>query len=189
MRKYLDGNMLYPYNEIRKTRNTMDCKWVLMHCDHGDTVHHPVVCKSFQEVPETLQKLMITKHALPLTPALTHCMDSMVKWGSRMDFDWHCDVVELIAFTITDGMPVDKKQIVSDCIETKMAGLVHQFCSANSANACLLMHEWKDFFERFWIAEGDMFVSLVVASEGFISNRISQLQAPTNPQPVLSRSA
>ena len=181
MKGYLDGNLIYPYNELVKTRDTMYCKWVIMQSERAnpnlgavETVYHKVLCKAF--TPDTVQKLMITKHALPLPPDLSYCMDEMDAWGADMDKPWYCDVVGMLAFTVEDGIPVNRKGIVLDSIDIKMRMMVYTYFAPPSNTAHMLMEDWIDWFYVKWDTDTQSFKQLYIDSCNYMNTMLATMQ-------------
>jgi hypothetical protein len=48
-------------------------------------------------------------------------MDDIVVWCASMDNKWHSNVVQLLAFTVDDDLPVSKKVMVKECSEIKVS--------------------------------------------------------------------
>jgi hypothetical protein len=190
MKSFMDkGNFIYPFNEIRKTRSTMECKWVILSSEveeTAQTVYHTVLCASLPE--DTLQDLMISQHAVPLPSDLSYCMDNMHDWGQDMDMEWYCGVVQMLASTAQDGFCVNKKGIVRDSLEIKVMALIHLYYGVGSPTAYLLMHGWADLFDNLWRTTDRDFYQLYLCSTQYINNRIHQIQNPVV-QPVLPTSS
>ena len=121
---------------------------------------------------------MISKHALPLPFDLSYCMDNMLQWGQSMDREWFYDVVQMLAFTVEDGIPVNKRGIVRDATELKVQVMIHTYYGVGTNQAYLLLKEWEDYFDIMWQNSAQNFNELTVTTTQYIGYRIHQLRHP-----------
>jgi hypothetical protein len=166
-------------SDMRITRNSFVCQWVLLKSTNRQarnvtllrTEYNPVLSSSFPSME--LQDLIIQGRALPLPPDLDTVMDTMVVWGHNKHYEWYCDVLEFLAFTITTGVKVSKKQVVRDCIQYQVDAIIHAYIDANSPMATALVHEWKEHYEHAYSESQDM-RALMVGTQQFVLYRTLQ---------------
>ena len=183
MRKWLDkGNInVYPMNEIIKTRNMMECKWVLLYSDElGDTAYHCVLCSSMKL--NCLQEMMISGHALPMPKPLEYCLEETMRWGKDYDLEYYQQVLQMLAFTAQDNIPVNTKGIVSDAVDILVRIEVFEFYGIGSPESVMLLTQFGDEFDSIWEINGGSFLEVAAESLHYIQYRIQQLQhAPAPP--------
>ena len=119
----------YPYCELKKTRNRYYIKWVIL-CGSKSSIPRQrtpleaVLSSSFDK--DTLQHLLLSKQAMPLTPSMSDIMDWMSSWGRSKSNTWYEDVVELFMFYCQEKIPVSDKRLVEDVISLKVKEQCHR---------------------------------------------------------------
>jgi hypothetical protein len=76
----MTNSNVYPYNNLKPTRNSFFCKWVLLKGrDKGVTVNFPVLANGIPNA--VLLDLICSGEGKPLPPELSQIMDDMYWWG------------------------------------------------------------------------------------------------------------
>ena len=197
MKDFLASHNGYPYNEIVSTRNSIVCKWVILHSEQGQTagifpwqtVYHTVLTKSLPA--DTVQELIVSGHALPLTPDMNDIMDKMTVWGQENSKHWHNDVVDFLAFTINEGIPMTRQQLVKEVIGLKVHVLIHTWFGVNSGEANMLVAEWEAYFDSEWQTGSQELCELTVRCDQYTKYRIAQVRyhAVQHPLPSVNVSS
>ena len=179
-RDFLDANNnKYPYNEMRKTRNSYVCKWVLLksstrqaaQVQSVQTEYKAVLTSSFPSC--ILEEFLVRESALPLTPHLNPIMDDMEVWGRSRSYDWYCDVLNLLAHTIRRGVSVQGKKIMRYCIEYEVKALIYSRLPFYSPAAKLILLEWRQYYDVTFTTSSKL-NELTVASVQFVLYRMAQ---------------
>ena len=98
-------------------------------------------------------------------------------WGQRKSYDWYCDVLELLHFTLSGDEDIGRKQIVSQVIELQVAAVVYKSFAYNSHVPLILMDDWKyNFFHKRYTGEESLF-DLTVQSEQRVPYRMAQFMS------------
>ena len=80
MKAFLDANPVYPFTEIRKSRNTLEVKYVLLKQHEEHTVYNsyysPLLASCLPS--SMLQQLIVEGKALPLTKEMDYLLYEMI---------------------------------------------------------------------------------------------------------------
>jgi hypothetical protein len=179
-KSFLDNNNRYPWNEIRKTRTSFVCKWVLLRSTarqanevtNCQTEFNSVLSSSFPQ--DMLEQHLMSGRMFPLTPDFNGIMDDMHVWGQRKSYEWYCDVLELLHSALTGDADVGRKQIVSEVIELQLTATIYMYFAYNSPVAKIVLEEWNQFFHKRYTRSLSV-AELTIQSEQLVIYRIAQL--------------
>ena len=177
MNEWMDnGHWHYPYNEIRKTRSTMECEWILMASTQpNQRVYHACLVKAFDT--DILQDLMITGHAIPMCPNLEYCLVKMMDWGESYDKEWYNSVVRMLYLIAVDFDPLTKKEVCGFAIQEKILHEVHTHFVAGTLHcACLTCDWWKKYDNEIWDETGGDFPQAAIRSFQYLRYKLLQVQ-------------
>ena len=155
----------FPYNQVRKTRRTFHVKWLVLACTNTSYVTLPscVVDK------KTLNHLIITKQAWPLTTEMDEIIDYMECWGRQQDPVWYSQVVDWVAYICREGIKRDHAGLLYDCIALRVRRMLYlHLGSVTSRTARRLFTRWREYFFREYANGYSEFSVLKAASVLFI---------------------
>jgi len=115
-----------PCSEAKSTRNGCCCKWVILqsrgrNCDeicvgHGRLHALPTVCID----SGSLQELILSKSAIPLTGDLEDVHDCMSIWGRGISEHWH----QLVLALMCGQEKRTRKQSCRLCVQIRVNDLI-----------------------------------------------------------------
>ena len=97
----------FPCKEIRVTRNKCHPKWLMLNSNSepGMCLHRgglfPLLASTMDS--ETVQRLIMSRQALPLPPDFSAVLDDMHHWGRSVNPLWCCKTLELFVVLPFDG--------------------------------------------------------------------------------------
>ena len=173
-----NGNFVCPFNDIRKTRETMECEWVLMMSQlPTHSLYHCIMVAAFDT--DTLQDLFISKHALPVTKAIEYTLKGMMDWGDQFDREWYSKTISMLWNLGWDDEEFNsKKQVFAFAIQDKIFEEIHTYFAWNTLTAATLFCDWHDTFHKgtLWVEDGGDFPNLVMSNIQWIKHKVNQVR-------------
>jgi hypothetical protein len=147
----------WPYNEVLQTRQHFHPKWIFLR-----GYHHEIIWSqpcSFKAIPstffhkETLNSLILTKEAVPLTEELDDIMDCMECWGRGLNQCWYFKVVDCLGRILNQGPKVPKALVLKQCIKYRVEDILSEFW--NSVDAPYTdVADFETYFDSLDISSG-----------------------------------
>ena len=134
----------FPYNQVKKTRNSFHTKWLLL-ANVDKYIAIPSHCIDNQ----TQNHLIITYQALPTTQDMDPIIEHMERW-ERSDPVWHRQVIDWIAFICREGVKRDQYGLVYDCVAFKVRKAIYQHIGCQWELTGRLFHRWSEKFCKKW---------------------------------------
>lgn len=104
---------VYPWNRIKKTRNSFYCRWIIT---TGPTtslfdrsIHHIVGTSTLPNGYVT--SLIVEKVAIPVPPELDDIIDTMDYWGVRVSGLWKLKVIHVLVKKLKSGEETSRKSM------------------------------------------------------------------------------
>ncbi|CAB9500723.1 expressed unknown protein [Seminavis robusta] len=174
-KEWLDVNSRYPFNEIRKTRQSYELKYVLL-MDETDRANRysQYFCLKVKYLPSVMiEQLIMEEKAVPMTPDMTWILETMTGWGVRQSSEWYHEVLALLALTVEEGDPVTKKELCRLIVRPLMReALYNQFGVWQWEARELLLSEWTYWFNtECWRKHKHNLSGMVVSSQQYIAHR------------------
>jgi hypothetical protein len=156
-----DKGNSYPYNAIRKTRNGIYPKWVLLASSQPHALFRrngfhllPTSCLSNQGI----QNITVSGEGIPLPPEYDQVIWSMQYWGASYDGLWYQEVLSFIHSLLIDGEEMDEQYLFFDLVyllfKKKLSAVFfHHGIMCTVTNAfekhfnSLFQKNTRDFFE------------------------------------------
>ena len=163
----------YPYNQVKKTRNKIYCKWLMLTRFHQDNnewqnSRNTVVSASSFDY-ETLQHMIISRSALPLTPDMDKVMDWMFQWGRTVSPWWYNNVVWVLYFKLINGFEISKYELFMQCMTWKITRKLEQRHFQPGSEAYHHIYTgWTLVFPHYYNQEDPDFHKLYIKSVQFI---------------------
>ncbi|CAB9504857.1 expressed unknown protein [Seminavis robusta] len=175
-KEWLDVNSRYPYNELRKTRQTYKLKYVLLEdqTDREDPKTQYYLVKTRYLSSGILEQLIMEGNALPMTPDQTWLLDEMFVWGVRHSNEWYSEVLAELAWEVYEHEPVTRKEMCREAIKPLMRGALHQqgIGGDHIEVKALLLTEWEEWFDtECWSQHKHNLSGMTISSEQYIINR------------------
>jgi hypothetical protein len=181
----LDNSEVYPYSELKPTRNSFFCKWVMLQgLVRGSTEYFPVLTNSLPNA--VILDLLSSGKAKPFTPELTDVMDSMYWWGKNKNIDWYEDVIMMLDGSL--DAEYDKKELFRALISSQVKVEIHGYFGVNSMATELLWLNWISWYNRsYQFAPKESFLAMSLYCFEYVKWSIAQVNYSANaPAPVAS---
>jgi hypothetical protein len=145
-RKFLlENSNTYPYCNLKQTRNSFFCKWVMVRgLDLDSEEYFPVPANSLPN--GVLLDLVRSGFGKPLPPNISDIMDSLFRWGRIKDYIWYDESVEVIGDALWEEEEVDYKHLVRTLISMQVRGMIFEFFRGSNFAAELLYFDWLVWF-------------------------------------------
>jgi hypothetical protein len=141
----MDNSTVYPYSNLRATRNSFYCKWVMMQGhDRGSTEYFPVLANSLPN--RVLMELIVSERGVPFPPELSSIMDSMYWWGKNKNVAWYDEVIYLLGVALDNDTEDDMMELVRAMISIQVKAEIHDYFTDDSIVADLLWINWVFWF-------------------------------------------
>ena len=176
-----NGNK-FPYNQVRKTRNTIYAKWLVLAAGQSSFVTLPSISLD----KPTLNHLVMTQQAWPLPADMSEIIDYMECWGRGEDRVWYHNVVDWIAFICREGIKRDHLGLLYDCVALRVKRIIDEELGSRTTELTRrLLRQWREyFFSQFENGSTD-FITVKRASIAFVRGAMSNIN-PTVPSLVSS---
>jgi hypothetical protein len=183
----MDNGGVYPYSDLKPTRSTFFCKWVMLQGQQqtqvGDwTEYFPVLANSMPN--GLLLELISSGKGKPLPPELSKVMDNMHWWGKNKNVEWYEEVMVILAETLDTGIQYDRKELFRAMISPQMRVEIHEYFGANSMAAELLWLDWISWYNRTYRFGPKSFRGMAMYSFDYMKWRISVLNYYANGTPA-----
>ena len=147
----LENGSRHPYNDILITRNRMHVQWLMLFTSprppNGLIDRHPIVVPTTTFDADTVQHLLLTKQALPVPNVVSKVIDCMEDWGKEYDLEWYNEVVNLIAYLLSNQTVLTQEELFYDLLEFKINALIYEYIGLNEhVTATRIFDLWKDKF-------------------------------------------
>ena len=158
----------FPYSDVRKTRRSFHVKWLLLRAPHRF-----VTLPSLSLKKSTVNYLVVTKQAWPVTPLMETIIEHMEFIGREEDPVWHRQVVDWLAFICREGIKRDAIGILYDCVAFRARRIVYRntLSTTSGLTASLLDGRREQFFHHYHNVSTD-FASLKDASLAHLEHEI-----------------
>ena len=145
---WLLENDVYPYNDLRATRQGFECKYIFLESSSTAYLRSVyVVPTSCFELP-ILEQQIVSRRAKPLTPTMTCIIDFMERWGMDESIDWHNNVIATLYDFASSPVPTPKKHMFKECISLLVEEILHLFFGWTSEAAQVLFLLWESELEN-----------------------------------------
>ncbi|CAB9515233.1 expressed unknown protein [Seminavis robusta] len=176
--KWLLDKSFYPYNELRATRYSFECRYVLL---EAGEVQHPsfrslkcVAVSSFD--PPSLEQLIMSGNAKPMTPDMSCILDSLESWGYFHNIEWYSIVLDMVATMFEEDKPTSKEKMYKQCIYWRVREKAHETYEYESLRHDAVLTYWSDWFDRTYPIVKVSFRVMTLMSEDFVSDIITYVQ-------------
>jgi hypothetical protein len=139
------NSALYPYSNLKVTRNSFFCKWVMLKGQHMDIEEYfPVPANS---VPNGLLLAMISSgSAKPIPPELSDIMDDLYSWGMGRNIEWYRDCIDVLGDALWIDREEEYKVFVRYLIGMEVKAIILQYFHGSTMASHLLYSNWLDWF-------------------------------------------
>ena len=158
----------FPYNQVRKTRRTFYPKWIVLQERHGRNVTLP----SSTIDKETLNHLIISKQAWPLSPVMDEIVDYMDCWGRVENARWYQNVIDWIAYLCYNGIRRCNQGLLYDCAAMRLRDMVSRCAGATTELTRVILKRWRTEFFRMYDCGITDFATLYEESSEFVVNEL-----------------
>jgi hypothetical protein len=141
----MDNNTVYPYSNLKPTRNSFYCKWVMAKGNAlGIEEFFPVLANSF---PNSVLLELISSGALkPFPPELSAIMDTMHWWGRQHSNEWYEGAICILHESLESPVEEDKMELVRALLSIQVRIDIHSYFAVDSMQADLLWIDWIRWF-------------------------------------------
>lgn len=170
----------YPYNEIRRTRQGLHAKWLITKCrNHGVFLQNNnyFVMRAGTVDFRTMQDLISSKQAVPVTPTYTEIIDCMEYWGRAIDSRWYEDVVKRIYRSNETIERNDRFHAFFDCVSLRVEDILYHRLFNEDQHRYNCYFQFRLFFETSY-GPGCSFFDIAVKSFQFIDSELVRLGFP-----------
>jgi hypothetical protein len=164
----------FPYSEIRKTRRHFYVKWIVFakRARRHSFVTLPSNCVN----KDTLNHLIITKQAIPLTSSMNEIVDYMERWGKSEDSVWYQQVVDWLAFICREGIKREHLGVLYDCVALKVRREIYLHAgTVATSETSRIFNAWRTFFFDQYARSTTDFIALKQSSMVFVATLIANL--------------
>lgn len=171
-----DNANVYPYSEVKCTRNGYHCKWSILQA-RGRNVDALCVNQSYLYAMPTacigsgsLQELLLSKVAIPLTGAMEDIYDCMSIWGRGISERWH----QLVLTLMCSELKRRHKQLCQLCIQIRANDLIKDRLSMQPVLACQVLLRWHIAYDNIYDYITKEFFELCMRSFHFVVVKINE---------------
>ena len=166
----------FPYCQLKKTRTQFyDVKYVIITSKGNVTVPRKetplavVLSSSFDK--ETLRHLLLSKQAVPLSPAMEKVMDWMYCWGRSKSRRWYDETIELFSFYCHEKIPICERELFFEVIAIKIRQDIHDSYVHTDLIGWMTYNEWVDYFNFYYDNCSTHFYDLTTKSIWYVRDR------------------
>jgi hypothetical protein len=172
---------LYPYSEIRCTRNGLYPKWLLLKSNEQPPLFQSdgwylIPTSSFRN--ETMQEMIVTNHALPFPSDWNEIAYCMEHWGRAIDAHWQQEVLAHLSYYIVHNKRIEKKEVMFRCISIlvrkKIETVMFDYCAIEAA-----MCAFQNYFDGMYTRNSQYF-NLAVKSIQYADSLVVFNTAPAS---------
>jgi hypothetical protein len=178
----LANSGVYPYSNLKATRNSFFCKWVMLKGEDLDIEEYfPVAANSLPK--GLLLELIASGNGKPLPPEISTIMDSLFRWGRIKDHVWYDESLEVIGDALWTDNDEERKHLVTTLISMKVRALIWEYFHSTSMAADLLHLNWLAWFSDAYYVGPQAFHAMAEYSFEYVHWSIAQVNyhafAPT----------
>ena len=161
----------FPYSQVRKTRRTFYSKWIILRERHGGRCNVTLPSSTIDKA--TLNHLIISLQAWPLSPGMDEIIDYMERYGRLEDNAWYHNVVNWIAHICSNGIRRCHMGLLYDCVALRVREIVYEHTGSRVTQLTrVLLEQWRQTFFAMYEHGTTDFVTLHEESVAYILNRI-----------------
>lgn len=174
----------FPYNQVRCTRHSIYSKWLLVETRSASGIRfyrgRLFAMLSNLMDKKTVQRMIVSRRALPLPDSFCSVMDSMYHWGRCVSPQWYQKTLELLKHYLLQGnndfQRDGKSFLYREVIRLRVFERLHNAFPHNCSNYYNAHRAWgRHYKERVEAGESDFFM-IAASSFEFLSNEIHRLQ-------------
>jgi len=148
-----DNASVYPHSDIKSTRNGYCCKWLLLESKGGVSMVGQREGRFFTLPTSTidsytLQHLIATKQANPLTPEMEDVLDAMGVWGRKINEEWHQRVLSIFARSME--LRKSRKKLCKECIEVRVLDIILSWTVMHPRLSQTMLIEWNLCYDNLF---------------------------------------
>jgi hypothetical protein len=165
---------VYPYSNLKNTRNSFFCKWVMVKGQHMDLDDYfPVPANSLPN--GVLLALISSGNCKPFPPELSDIMDSLYWWGKTINYEWYEECIEVLGDALWRDREEDKKEIVRSLISIQVRVFIFEYFHGSSMAAELLRFNWFLWFNETYKIAPKSFHGMATYSFEYVKWSIAQV--------------
>jgi hypothetical protein len=170
----LANSAFYPYSNLKATRSSFFCKWLMVKGEDLDTEwYFPVPGNSLPN--GLLLDLVMSGFGKPLPPEVSGIMDSLFHWGRIKDYIWYDESVEVIGDALWEEKEVDYKHLVRTLISMQVRALIWEYFHGSNMAADLLHLNWLGWFDETYHLSPKSFHGMAKYSFEYVKWSIAQV--------------
>jgi hypothetical protein len=186
-KKFLQANgSKFPYSDVRKTRQKFHVKWLMLYSNSREAAGCESHCfivpsKAFKD--STVQRMILTKEALPLPPIMCHIARYMECWGRGVSTIWHHRVLDTLCFFMQEGMALSDEAVLHDCVEFRIRHMVVSRIDNFQGNLQLvhnILNQWNAYFSVLYKHHTQDFFQLARLSFQYVDGKITMANSNSN---------
>jgi hypothetical protein len=175
----MDHSTIYPYSNLKPTRQTFYCKWVLVTgTDRGMREYFPVLSNSYSN--RVLLEMISSGVAKPFPPELTKIMDSMYWWGRMKNVQWYDEVIAMLEDALDNDSEYERKELLRALFSFQVKVEIGLHVQGDSFMADIMWIDWVLWFNLTY--EDEMkhksFHVLALRCFDYVHWRFGQLYVP-----------
>jgi len=177
---------VYPHHEIKCTRTGFCCKWIVLQArgrnsdvlrtGEGHLHSLPTACLD----AETLQSLVVSKAAVPLSNESADVEDCMSIWGRNISERWH----QLVLNLLCSPTKRTRKEMCRLCIQIRVNDLIRDRLSLQPVLAHLVLLQWGLMFGDVHDCVTKEFFELCMRSFHFVVIKTNEALSPAGLAPL-----
>jgi hypothetical protein len=169
----LANSNVYPYSNLKATRNSFYCKWVMVKGEQMDLdVYFPVLANSLPN--GLLLDLISSCNGRPFPPELCDIMDCMYWWGKTISYEWYEDSIEFLGEALWKDEQ-EYKELVRTLISMQVRALIYEYFHGASMAAELLHFNWLVWFNATYRIAPKSFHGMAKYSFEYVNWSIAQV--------------
>jgi hypothetical protein len=170
----LTNSSVYPYSNLKATRNSFFCKWLMVKGLHLDIEEYfPVPANS---LPNGLLLALISSGSgKPFPPELSDIMDDLYSWAMGKDIEWYRDCIDVLGDALFIDREQDKKSLMRTLIKMQVRAIIFQYFHGTQMAAALLHLNWLAWFDATYHIAPKSFHELAKYSFEYVNWSIAQV--------------
>jgi hypothetical protein len=182
----------FPYNQVRCTRRSIYSKWLLVETrsDPGIRFYSGRLFAMLSKTMDKkmVQRMIVSRRALPLPDEFCSVMDSMYHWGRCISANWYRKTLELLKYYLLNGDDIQRGTNWKTFLHREVIRLRVLERLNNVLDAGAVLQAWSQHYkERVEFGETEFFM-LAVSSIRFVNNEVTRLQVRSQYRPDSSMS-
>jgi hypothetical protein len=174
---------LFPYYDIRCTRNSIFPKWLLLKTNQNSLFRND----GWYLVPtsalrnDIVREIVVAKQGLPIPDQWDDIANCMEHWGRAIDSEWQQKVLAHLASYLVEHDAFDWKQVYYECISMLIEKKLHAVFVHYEVMSAAMMSFSNYFYDR--CNRVDSFFCLAVACIKYADNLIMWNTPPPDTVP------